>query len=60
MPGELTQLLDYHQAAPIGFLFIEKLSILVFGNHDYIMRLFPLLAGILAKLGAVLEGETAS
>ena len=26
--GELTQLLDYHQAAPIGFLFIEKLSII--------------------------------
>jgi hypothetical protein len=43
--GELTQLLDYHQAAPIGFLFIEKLSILIFGNHDYIMRLFPLIAG---------------
>jgi len=46
--GELTQLLDYHQAAPIGFLFIEKLSILIFGNHEYIMRLFPLFAGILA------------
>lgn len=46
--GELTQLLDYHQAAPIGFLFIEKLSIIIFGNHDYIMRLFPLFAGILA------------
>lgn len=45
---ELTQLLDYHQAAPVGFLFIEKLSILIFGNHDYIMRLFPLFAGILA------------
>jgi len=46
--GELTQLLDYHQAAPIGFLFIEKLSIVIFGNHDYVMRFFPLLAGILA------------
>ncbi len=46
--SELTQLLDYHQAAPIGFLFIEKLSIVIFGNHDYVMRLFPLLAGILA------------
>ena len=46
--GELTQLLDYHQAAPVGFLFIEKASILLFGNHDYVMRLFPLLAGILA------------
>ena len=46
--GGLTQLLDYHQAAPVGFLFIEKLSIVIFGNHDYVMRLFPLLAGILA------------
>jgi hypothetical protein len=46
--GELTQLLDYHQAAPIGFLFIEKLSIVIFGNHDYVMRLFPLFSGILA------------
>jgi hypothetical protein len=46
--SELTQLLDYHQAAPVGFLFIEKLSIVIFGNHDYVMRLFPLSAGILA------------
>lgn len=46
--GELIQLLDYNQAAPIGFLFIEKLSIVIFGNHDYVMRLFPLIAGILA------------
>jgi hypothetical protein len=46
--SELTQLLDYHQAAPIGFLFIEKLIIILFGNHDYVMRLFPLVAGILA------------
>jgi hypothetical protein len=46
--GELTQLLDYHQAAPIGFLFIEKLFINLLGNHDYILRLFPLFAGILA------------
>ena len=46
--SELMQLLDYHQAAPIGFLFIEKLSILVFGNHDYILRLFPLVASIFA------------
>jgi hypothetical protein len=45
--GELTQLLDYHQAAPVGFLFIEKLSILALGNHDYVMRLFPLFAGLL-------------
>ncbi len=45
---ELTKLLDYHQAAPIGFLFIEKLSLIIFGNQEYSMRLFPLMAGILA------------
>ncbi|MCI0609915.1 MAG: glycosyltransferase family 39 protein [Anaerolineae bacterium] len=44
----LTQPLDYHQGAPIGFLFIEKLSILALGNNEYTMRLFPLLSGIFA------------
>jgi hypothetical protein len=44
----LTQPLDYHQGAPVGFLFIEKLSILLLGNNEYAMRLFPLLSGILA------------
>ena len=44
----LTQPLDYHQGAPVGFLFIEKLSILLFGNNEYAMRLVPLLFGILA------------
>ena len=46
--GGLTQPLDYHQAAPIGFLFIEKIFIVLLGNRDYILRLFPLFAGILA------------
>lgn len=46
--GGLTQPLDYHQAAPIGFLFIEKISIVLLGNKDYILRLFPLFSGILA------------
>ncbi len=44
----LTQPLDYHQGAPVGFLFIEKLSIITLGNNEYAMRLFPLLSGILA------------
>ena len=44
----LTQPLDYHQGAPIGFLFIEKLSMLLFGNNEYALRLFPLISGILA------------
>jgi hypothetical protein len=44
----LTQPLGYHQAAPVGFLFIEKLFIVLLGNKDYILRLFPLISGILA------------
>ncbi len=44
----LTQPLGYRQAAPVGFLFIEKSLIVLFGNADYILRLFPLACGILA------------
>lgn len=44
----LTQPLDYEQGAPLGFLFIEKLFIVLLGNRDQIMRLFPLFSGILA------------
>ncbi len=43
----LTQPLDYEQGAPIGFLFIEKSIITVLWNQDYILRLFPLISGIL-------------
>lgn len=46
--GELTTLLDYHQAAPVGFLFIERSLMVIFGNHDYVFRLFPLFAGIVS------------
>lgn len=46
--GGLTQPLDYDQGAPIGFLFLEKLFITIMGNRDYILRLIPLLSGILA------------
>jgi hypothetical protein len=44
----LTQKLGFHQAAPLGFLLIEKISIILLGNRDYILRLFPLFSGILA------------
>jgi hypothetical protein len=44
----LTQPLDYEQGAPLGFLFIEKLFIVLFGNRDLVMRLFPLLSGLIA------------
>lgn len=44
----LLQVLDYNQGAPIGFLWAEKLLIVLFGNRDYILRLFPLAAGIVS------------
>jgi len=44
----LTQPLDFRQAAPVGFLFIEKFISIVLGNQDYILRLVPLFAGIIA------------
>lgn len=44
---ELLQPLDYNQGAPLGFLFIEKASISLLGNNEYVLRLFPLFAGII-------------
>ena len=34
--------------APVGFLFVEKISVQIFKNSDYILRLFPLLCGIIS------------
>ncbi|OKH35447.1 hypothetical protein NIES2119_20340 [[Phormidium ambiguum] IAM M-71] len=45
---ELLQPLDYDQAAPPGFLWIEKLAVQLFGNNEYSLRLFPLIAGIVS------------
>ncbi len=47
---ELTLPLSGDQGAPLGFLFIQKMVIEVLGNRDYILRLFPLAAGIIAML----------
>ena len=45
---KLNEPLSYGQAAPIGFLYIEKLLAEMFGNYDYILRLFPLIAGCIS------------
>lgn len=44
----LMEPLGYHQAAPLGFLYIEKTLVILLGNRDYILRLFPLISGLLA------------
>ena len=43
---ELLQPLSDNQAAPIAFLYLEKLMITLFGSYDYILRIFPLVSFI--------------
>ena len=47
---ELLQPLDYDQAAPIGFLIVEKIAVQLFGDNEYSLRLFPLVFGIISLL----------
>jgi uncharacterized membrane protein len=42
------QPLDYDQGAPIGFLLVEKLFNAVLGKHEFALRLFPLLVGLVS------------
>jgi hypothetical protein len=43
---ELTQVLDYDQVAPIGFLWLEKLATQIFGETDVALRIVPFVASI--------------
>lgn len=45
-----TQALDYGQKAPIGFLFLVKFPITIFGNQEMVLRIIPFIAGILSLL----------
>jgi 4-amino-4-deoxy-L-arabinose transferase-like glycosyltransferase len=38
--------LDYNQAAPLGFLLLERLATRAFGGSEYALRLLPLLSGL--------------
>jgi hypothetical protein len=38
--------LGFNQAAPPGFLLVERLSVDAFGRSEYALRLFPLICGI--------------
>jgi hypothetical protein len=41
---DLTNPLDYNQVAPVGFLFIEKILVLIFGKNEYALRIFSLIS----------------
>jgi len=45
---ELLEPLKSAQGAPVIFLMIEKLLIEGWGNRDYVLRLFPLLCGLIS------------
>ncbi len=44
--AQLFHPLDHGQAAPVGFLLVEKLAVLMLGNSEFSLRLFPLLCGV--------------
>jgi hypothetical protein len=46
----LLEPLDFNQAAPIGFLVVQKLVIGAVGNSAYALRMFPLLSALTASL----------
>jgi hypothetical protein len=48
--GGLTGELDWNQAAPIGFLEIEKALSTLFGNSEYVLRAAPFVASLVALL----------
>ncbi len=44
--AELLGPLDWHEAAPPGFLVLEKLAVSTLGRSEYAFRLIPFLAGL--------------
>src|SRR5579864_5051728 len=44
--AELAKPLDYAQAAPVGYLWLEKLAVHYFGTGELALRLVPLCLGI--------------
>lgn len=46
--GGLLHPLTGQQAAPIGWLWIERAAVILFGDNEYALRLVPLAAGLVA------------
>ncbi len=46
----LLEPLDSRQIAPIGFLYVQKIFTILFGENEYALRLLPLLCGILSVI----------
>lgn len=46
--GELAEPLSSSQAAPLGFLWLEKLATQLWGNSEYALRLLPFLASLIS------------
>ena len=44
--GLISKPLDFDQAAPMGFLALEKILLTLFGRSEYVLRFIPFLAGI--------------
>ena len=40
--------LAHNQVAPVGFLFVERMMVVLFGASEYALRAFPLVVGIAA------------
>ncbi|MBN2134504.1 MAG: glycosyltransferase family 39 protein, partial [Acidobacteria bacterium] len=58
----LTEPLYYKQVAPVGFLFIERISILMLGKNEFALRIFPLISFLVSiplfyLLGGKLTGN---
>jgi len=44
--GRLLEPMEFNQAAPIGFLFVQRAAVNLFGGSEYSLRFFPLFCGI--------------
>src|ERR1700676_670623 len=48
--SELLNPLDNNQAAPLGFLMLERFAVQVWGTSEYALRFLPFLCGLISLL----------